>query len=664
MSRRTQTLMTRVAGAFGMALAIVAGVLLHSAFTQTFGPLLAVSLLLSLLASVGLIVFAAARERTEAARRQTNLLDEVRSQVEVALRRNEARGCDGEPGTSEDEVVGFNGTQRATPLEDSTLVAQLAMTRDVTEQKQAVEAVRRSEELFRGIFEGSSAGISLTNAEGRFVSCNPAFADMIGRTVAEVLELSPEEITHPEDWAGQKPLFAEAWAGTRDRFDYSKRYLRPDGSAVWTELSFSAIRGTNREFHYGLGVTIDVTARRQLEDQLQVARKLEAVGRLAGGVAHDFNNLLTGIVGNLSLVQLPSDDPNLALLAAIDQAANRAADLTRKLLGFARRSQLVPVPVHPRDAFDELIKTLRRKIDPRIRIAIGVASGCGLVLADPALIGQALLDLGLNACEAMPNGGTLTLAAGPIQVTAETPARHPDARTGAYVRFSVADTGTGMTDAVLERVFEPFFTTKGTGKGTGLGLAMVQGIVKQHGGWVECHSSPGSGTRIDIYLATLVAMPSGSRLMHVGNAAAATLTNLALGDVTLTETAKKTILLVDDEPMIRTLGRVVLERAGYRVLLAEDGAEAVGVFARERSQIDLIVMDMTMPRLSGREAYRQIASLGTNVPVLFSSGYSAEDVSDLEGSLGLLSKPYRPQELVAAVREAFSGRDAIPAAGI
>ncbi|MDB5313399.1 MAG: Blue-light-activated protein, partial [Gemmataceae bacterium] len=406
-----------------------------------------------------------------------------------------------------------------TPLPDGGRLWN-GVVMDVTARKKAEEALRRSEELFRGIFEGTSAGLSLTDAAGRFVSCNPACAAMAGRTVEDLLRLTPEDISHPDDWARQQPLVAELKAGTRNRVDLTMRYVRPDGKVVWAEVSVAAIRGPDGGYEYGLGVAIDVTVRRRLEDQLRQAQKLEAVGRLAGGVAHDFNNLLTGVLGNLALVRLPPGDPNGPLLAAVERAAARAADVTRKLLGYARRNQLVPGPVAPREALAEAAAAARRTFDPRIRVEVEVAPGCGPVLADPALLDQALTNLCLNARDAMPDGGTLTLSAGPVEGAAGGPAdapgepplqeadRAPDARPEAFVRLSVADTGHGMTDEVKARIFDPFFTTKGPDKGTGLGLAMVQGIVRQHRGWVGWTSAPGAGTRIDLYFPRAEAAPA------------------------------------------------------------------------------------------------------------------------------------------------------------
>jgi PAS domain S-box-containing protein len=525
---------------------------------------------------------------------------------------------------------------------------KLALVTDVTERRKAENELRRSEELFRGIFESTSAGVSLTDATGLFVSCNPAFAAMVGRSVAEVLRLTPAGITHPDDLPGQQTLMDEVRAGRRDRFDYSKRYVRPDGGTVWVELSFAAIRSPEGAYEYGLGVSINVTERRHLEDQLRQAQKMEAVGQMAGGVAHDFNNILTAVIGNLSLVSLPEDDPNRPLLTAVEQAAGRAADLTGKLLGYARRNQLVFAPVEPYEALNELVALLRRTLDPRIELVVEVAQNCPAVHADPTLLAQALMNLSLNARDAMPDGGTLTLSAEPVERTPDDPCPPgwDDLIPGHYVRLAVSDTGTGMTDAVLARVFEPFFTTKGIGKGTGLGLPMVQGIVKQHHGWIEIRSRPG-GTRIELNLPTadLVATPSVSE--------SPTPLTLALPGAGHRSEAP-TVLLVDDEPMIRDLGQAVLSRAGYRIITAEDGVEAVEAFGRQPRDIALVILDVTMPRMSGRDAFRLMMEINPAARILFSTGYTANDLAELDGSVGLLSKPYRPQELLAAVRTALA----------
>ena len=536
--------------------------------------------------------------------------------------------------------------------------------RDITERKAALDSLRRQEALFRGIFENTSAGVSLTDPSGRFVSCNPAFATMLGRTVPELLKLSPADITHPDDWADQLPYIEEVNAGARARFSSPKRYVRPDGSFVWAELSYAAVRGPGGAFEYGLGVSLNVTERRLLEDQLQQAQKMEALGQMAGGVAHDFNNLLTAVLCNLAQVRLEPDHPHRPHLDAVEQAAGRAAELTGKLLGYARRNQILPAPIPPEDAFAETVTFLRHALDPRVRLVVQVADGCDPVLADPTLLSQALLNLCFNARDAMPDGGTLTLLADTVEVTAGDVAERPgDARPGRFVRLTVSDTGHGMTDDVKAHLFEPFFTTKGVGKGTGLGLPMVQGIVKQHRGWVTYTSAPGAGTRIDLYLPPA----------HPDAARRAVTRPLSVPDLSRTPSPaplpapaapagdRPTILLVDDEAMIRTIGCAVLEREGFRVLPAEDGVQAVEIFARDHAGIDLVVLDVTMPRMSGRDAQRQMAEIDPSVRVLFSTGYSSLDLAEMEGTVGLLAKPYRPQELLAADRGVLTPESA-PAA--
>lgn len=718
----TRTVLIRVAGVAGVALAVAVGVLLPRLLPGGIGPTVTLSLPFALpvvlLLAVVLVVFASGRW-------QANLRAEAQQRAEllesaVIHARDSVVVLEADPhpgpgrrvlyvndafcqmtGYARDEVVGRSLHRLRGPDSDAATLDRLRsaldtgqplqaelrnyrkdgteywvdlslvpvrdargrvahwvmIQRDVTDRKRADEQLRRSEELFRGIFEGTSAGVSLTDAAGRFVSCNPAFAAIVGRTVEEVLALTPAGLTHPDDWAAQQPLLAEIRDGTRDRFHHGKRYLRPDGGVVWVELSFAAIRGPDGRYEYGLGVSIDVTEQKRLEEQLRQAQKMEAIGRMAGGIAHDFNNLLTAILGNLDAMELPEGDPNRPALSVISQASERAIDLTRKLLGYARRNQLVPTPVNPQAAFDEVIGILRRTFDPRIRIAVEVAPGCGSVLADPTLLNQALMNLCLNACDAMPDGGTLTLAAEQVAAAPDDSAAGTEVGPGPFVRLSVVDTGCGMTDAVKARIFEPFFTTKEVGKGTGLGLPMVQGIVKQHRGWVDCVTMPGRGTRIDLYLprAAVPAALDGPVGRPVRESERPVVTDLPrAAPEAVSSPEGKTVLLVDDESMIRMLGRATLERAGYEVLTAEDGADAVEVFSRERDRIELIVMDVTMPRMSGRDAYRQIVALDPDARVLFSTGYAPEEIAELDGAVGLLGKPYRPAELLAAVRNALS----------
>jgi PAS domain S-box-containing protein len=520
--------------------------------------------------------------------------------------------------------------------------------RDITGRKRTEEALRQSEAMFRGFFESTAAGVSLTGADGRFVSCNPAFAAQIGVPIAEVIGRHPVEFTHPDDCAEQEALLNELLSGTRNNYQIQKRYVRPDESVVWVELSVTAVRNSSGELLYGLGVSVDVTSRRKLEEQLQQVQKMEALGQLAGGVAHDFNNLLTAVLGNLALVQLSADDPNRPLVRTAEQAAARAADLTRKLLGYARRNQLLVSPLKPADVIEEVVDIVYRTLDPRIEIVADVRTDAE-VLADATLLNQALINLCLNARDAMPHGGRLTLAADAVTVCSNVAAQFPEGRPGEFIRFSVTDTGEGMTDSVLRRLFEPFFTTKGVGRGTGLGLPMVHGIMRQHGGWVAVESEPGNGAKFELYLPA-----AGAGQRQTGPTPPPRLAASASLWTSDHPPKTGTILLVDDETMIRQLGRAVLESAGYTVLEAEDGAIAMEIFREQHAQIDLVILDLTMPRLSGRDVFRQIQAIDPAARVLFSSGYSADDLSELDGAKGLLSKPYRPPDLLMAVCQAIA----------
>jgi PAS domain S-box-containing protein len=522
--------------------------------------------------------------------------------------------------------------------------------RDITDRRRADEALQRSEGRLRAIYQNTNAGIAVCAADGRIVETNPALAKMLGYTVAELLGQTIDAITHPDDFDTESGLIREVLDDGRAGYVIQKRFLRRDGEPVWVELYSQTIRDESGAAVSAVAVVVDVTERRRLEEQLRQAQKMEMVGQMAGGIAHDFNNLLTGVIGNLALLSVPPEGANSELLAAAERAAHRAADLTRKLLGLARKNQLLVAPVRVSEFVSEVVSILRRTVDPRIAVVTDLAVA-DPVAVDATLLNQALLNLCLNARDAMPRGGRLSIRAASVWFTPEEVADQPEARPGGFVRLSVEDTGCGMPPEIQARVFEPFFTTKPVGQGTGLGLPMVHGIVKQHGGWIVCESALGHGTRFDLYLPRAV-VPHGVPRPSVCE------TPPAIDVATPVPITGRTVLLVDDEDMIRTLGRSVLEAAGYEVLEAEDGADAVDLFRREHGRIDLVILDLTMPRLSGRDAFRSMTEIVPDARVLFSSGYSSDDLSDVTGAVGLLAKPYRPQELVTAVHRALTGHPA------
>jgi signal transduction histidine kinase/CheY-like chemotaxis protein len=388
-------------------------------------------------------------------------------------------------------------------------------------------------------------------------------------------------------------------------------------------------------------ILTDVTERKRLEEQVRQKQKMEAMGQLAGGIAHDFNNLLTAIIGNVSLLLAasPAEGPDREMLEAADRAAWRAAELTRQLLGLSRHTTSQLAPTHLQSCLEEVVSIVRRTIDPRIAVEVRGAPDLWTVQANPGQINQVVMNLCLNARDAMPEGGHLLLETENV-VVGEAQARlSKDSRPGEFARLRVCDTGHGIPAEVLLRIFEPYFTTKEAGKGTGLGLATVYSIVQQHQGWIACSSEAGRGACFDVYL------PRSNGGPAVTGAAPPLAAPLG----------SETILLADDDETLRSLGRAILSRYGYEVLLAEDGQQAVDVYRREKDRIALVILDLTMPRLSGRDALRQILAVSPRARVLLASGYIGEEGIDpgMEGALGLLTKPYTERDLAITVRRAL-----------
>jgi PAS domain S-box-containing protein len=509
---------------------------------------------------------------------------------------------------------------------------------DISARKDAEEATVLDATRYRSLIDTLGQGICLKDRELRCVLVNKAFCDTLGRPEAEITgrsdtELFPRAVAEALQADDRRVL-------SRGERREREETLTLDGKPHTLRVIKTPVQNDDGAIVGVLGIFWDVTEQRNLEAQLRQAQKMEAIGLMAGGIAHDFNNLLSVILGNiaLSLGGLSETHAHRELLLAAERAGVQAAELTNQLLGFARQTILRPVPVHLQVCMEEAVRLLRRTIDPRIALEVKPAGSLWTVEADPGQINQVLMNLCLNARDAMPEGGRLVLEAVNIVIDDDLVRKHVEARRGEYVRLRVSDTGCGIPPEIRARIFEPFFTTKSAGKGTGLGLAMVFGIVTQHHGWIECHSEVGHGTRFDIYLPR-----------HAWTAPAA-------GVPTAKPTPRggqETILLADDEPMIRTLGRTILQRYGYRVLLAEDGVEAVDIYRQSRDDIALVILDLTMPRLSGHDALHQLLQINPEVQVLLASGYSAEHLLEHhnERIAGFLNKPYRPEMLATAVRE-------------
>jgi PAS domain S-box-containing protein len=508
---------------------------------------------------------------------------------------------------------------------------------DIDEQKRAEEALRASESKYRALAENLEQCIFLKDNELRYLAVNQRFCQALGRSPVDILGQT-DRLLYPPHLAAKYQEADQRVLREGRRLEVEEQNLVNEQLRT-VHLVKTPVRNDQGDIVGVLGIFWDVTEQRLLEAKVRHVQKMEAVGQLASGVAHDFNNLLTVILGNVSLLRAgrTSLDLDYELLSATEKAALRAAELTSKLLGFSRRTALRLVETNLNTCVEETVMILRRTIDPAITIQVDSAPNLWKVEADPSQMNQVLMNLCLNARDAMPKGGRLRVETSNGVLDEDYARLHLEARSGEFVRLRVEDTGHGIPPEVRQRIFEPFFTTKEPGKGTGLGLAMVFGILKQHKGWIDCYSEVGHGTRFDVYL------PRYHRADEATPGAAAS---------GLLVQGHETILLVDDEAMIRTLGQNILQSYGYRVLLAEDGARAVEIYRRERQQIDLVLLDVTMPGLSGHDAYQRLLQINPDVRVLLASGYSAEEIVQWPADhvAGFVRKPYLPEELAQAVR--------------
>ena len=380
--------------------------------------------------------------------------------------------------------------------------------------------------------------------------------------------------------------------------------------------------------------------------------RLELIGRLAAGVAHDFNNLLTAIMGNVGLVliDLPADHPCRELLGHAETAGKRAAELARQILNYSRRTPQQPQALDLNASVKETVSLLRPALDPRITVQLQLDAGLWRVNAEPVQISQVVMNLCVNARDAMSTTGSLTLETSNLSLSAEQAATHAGGRPGEFVCLRVRDSGHGMSPEILQHIFEPFFTSKEPGKGTGLGLAVVADIIQQHQGWIECRSQVAQGTTFEIYLPRLLAAPAREPSLPGG----------------AIRGGRETILFADDQDVVRKVSQTILERYGYRVLAVSDGEEAMDLYRQRRPDIDLVVLDLSMPKCSGRDLLPELRQLDPTVRVLLSSGYLADSP---EANLGpdsttdFLLKPYQPADLLRAVRSILDRSQAAPSSG-
>jgi PAS domain S-box-containing protein len=510
------------------------------------------------------------------------------------------------------------------------------------ERIRAESALHHSEMLFHSIWENSVDGMRLTDSEGTIIAVNEAFCELVGLPRQE-LEGKPFTVIYADSQQPDRILqkYRERFRSRVIEKHIERRLTLRNGSVVTFEdtNSFVEISGQPPLL---LGLFRDITGQKKLEEQLRQSQKMEAIGQLAGGVAHDFNNILTVIHGHASLLLSNTTLTGSSVRSAqqIGQAAERAAALTRQLLTFSRRQVIQPRSLDLNEVVSNMTRMLGRLLGEDVALQLQYSPQPAWVKADASMMEQVLLNLAVNARDAMPKGGKLTVKIGLEEFQAGNEARHPDARPGCFVCLSASDTGCGITSEILPRIFEPFFTTKEVGKGTGLGLATVYGIIKQHDGWIEVDSEPSRGSTFRVFL------PVGAKL------AGATDEPSAEAPV---RGGNETILVVEDESPVRELVCSLLSARGYKILQAESGAKALELWKTTKDKIDLVLTDLVMPdRVNGRELAEKLWTERPKLKVIFTSGYSADVVGNdfvLRDGLNYLQKPYHPTKLARAVRE-------------
>jgi two-component system, cell cycle sensor histidine kinase and response regulator CckA len=518
------------------------------------------------------------------------------------------------------------------------------VNRNITERKSAEEALRRSEAGFRSVVEDAPYGIYRASAAGEFLQTNPALREMLGYESAAELHrknLATEIFQHPAEYQ----RLTELLTNSEEIKDIEMEWKRRDGGPITLRCSGRRINGENGLPAYFEVFAEDVTEKRVLEKQLRMAQKMEAIGRLSGGIAHDFNNHLGVIIGYSRVLKkaLGAQEVLCEHALEIEKAGQRAASLTKQLLAFSRQQILTPSVLSLNTLASDMESMLPRLLGEDIAVSLALEPALDCVKADPSQIEQVIMNLAVNARDAMPDGGKLKIRTANVEMDQTYTRSHPGSRAGNYVLLAVTDTGTGMEPGTLAHIFEPFFTTKEVGKGTGLGLATVYGIVKQSNGYIWVDSAPGKGTSFEIYLPRHIGEPAVEEPKPDG------LERLG---------GSENILLVEDAQPLRKLAQRFLETAGFRVLSAGSGEEALEVAARSGINFDLLLTDVVMPGINGRALAEQLSPRQPGMRVLYMSGYTDSFIAGhgvLEPGTYLVHKPFTEEELIRKAREVLDG---------
>jgi PAS domain S-box-containing protein len=545
-------------------------------------------------------------------------------------------------------IVKFDPAELTTAMRGLVAMVLLFDIYTVYQQLQ-IYRIRRQlaerEELFRLISENAADMIALVDSKGQRLYNSPAYLRILGRSPSELKNAPPLEQVHPDDRPQLEEAAREAFrGGAGKRIEYRMRHK--DGTWRVLESTASPVRNAEGQVEKLVIVNRDITDRKKLEEQFRQAQKMEAVGRLSGGVAHDFNNLLGVIIGYGEILQegLPAEHALRRSADEILAAGRRAAGLTRQLLAFSRQQVLEPRVLDLNHVVRDMESMLRRLIGEDVELTSKLEAKLGTTKADPGQLEQVIMNLAVNARDAMPEGGKLIIETANTEMDELFVRRYPyPVQPGLYIRLTVSDTGSGMDPATRARIFEPFFTTKAKGQGTGLGLSMVYGVVKQSGGYIDVYSEPGLGTTFKIYLP------------RVDEAIVPVKPETALSK---TLRGTETVLLVEDEAALRTLTSSVLEACGYTVLEAKHGGEALDISQHHEGPIDLLLTDVVMPGISGRVLADQLVQLRPKIKVVYMSGYTGQTVGAhgiLDPGSLFLQKPFTRDALARKLREAMDG---------
>ncbi len=575
-----------------------------------------------------------------------NILDRVVPEDRERLKENIRRILAGErPDDSEYRLLRKDGSILQALIYSCPPDPQLRPARirgilvDITERKRMEEKLRK---LSHAV-EQSPVSVVITDRHGLIEYVNPKFSELTGYTVNEVIGKNPRILK-----SGEMPseTYQQLWATITSGRDWEGQLhnRKKNGDLYWERVAISPITDSNGKITHFVAIKEDVTERRRLEQQLFQAQKMEAVGRLAGGVAHDFNNVLTVILScsDLVLNGLDEKSPMRSEIEQIREAGKRAANLTSQLLAFSRKQIRSPQVLDLNAVVSQDERMLRRLIGEDVEVVLRLSPDIGRVYTDPVQLEQIIINLAVNARDAMPTGGKLVIETADVTLDENYARDHLTVKPGPYVLLAVSDSGCGMTREVQAHLFEPFFTTKEHGKGTGLGLSTVYGIVKQNDGYIWVYSEPGQGTTFKIYLPAVKARavsPPRSRI------------------ATEESQCDETILIVEDDPFIRSLASRILSDRGYSILEAHDAVDASTVSRKHQGPIHLLLTDVVLPGASGKQLARSLAEARPEMRVLYTSGYTDDAIirhGILEAGIAFLQKPFTPEVLRRRVREALA----------